>query len=117
MTDQININARKIQTLHTELKLLKAEIFKSPVRVGTALSPVGWGNVHLAYCDEVAPEDDVISCHLDTDVTGDLIDVNCILFGTVKLSECLPLLIIGKPIFVSKIAGDWWSVWWYDKWC
>ncbi len=73
------------------------------------------GGLHKAYCKDNASTGSTIDCYLDTDTTGEEIEVNCILFATSDLQDCAPLLVDSQLILVEKIGAAWWCVWWFNN--
>lgn len=62
-------DARKIAQIEEEIRVLKREINKGPLRTEPAL-PAGIGEeIHFAYCKVNAPSDSsIIPCYLDDDM-------------------------------------------------
>lgn len=68
------------------------------------------GNVNrIAYCAAGAGGANSIVCYLDTDVTGTIISVNCIIAGGGTLNTASPRLTVGLKMIVTKIGATWWS--------
>jgi len=83
--------------------------------VGYPIEP----DTHIAYCDESAPADIVMNCHLDVDDTGTVVEVNFFIVGPegTNLDDCVPLLVMHNPIVVEKIRGEWWCKFWFNNIC
>ncbi len=65
--------------------------------------------IRQAYADEASPASLTISCHLDVDTTGDLINVVCRSSGA-TLADSIPTLGIGTMITVFQDGATWRSV-------
>ena len=72
-------------------------------------SSLGGGAMRLAYCKTDAPNSDVITCYLDTDGSGEEVEVTCLLHNTTRLDYAIPYLNDGDAILVCEIEGTWYS--------
>lgn len=78
---------------------------------GQTIGHLAANSVHVAYCKEISGFGSTIPCYLDTDLTGQEITVNCMLYeGGIDLASCAPLLAVGDPLLVVKVEGDWYAV-------
>ena len=68
----------------------------------------GPGVAHRAFVKDAPGAQSNIACYLDTDETGDVIDVLCSIFpaGT-TLDNAIPRLEVGGWITVAKISRKW----------
>ena len=61
----------------------------------------------IAYCKYNADNSSTIDCYLDTDLTGDLVTVTCLINGGNRLDRAVPFLALGDSIIVTSISGSW----------
>lgn len=87
----------------------KAERHKSPqiVQRGRAIRAGGGGAARLAYCKADAPDSPEIECYLDTDETGTLVTVRCLIHNGDSLMYATPYLKNGDPLLVEKVGDEW----------
>jgi len=66
---------------------------------------------HIAYCKDDAGAGSTLDCYLDTDGTGDVIEVNfSIAQAGANLNAAVPRLEDGDAVFVRMIDASWWCV-------
>ncbi len=101
--DQLN------RRTHRTSAAAKAERHLSPqvIQRGRAVRHSDSGGRHLAYCKTDAPDSDEIECYLDTDETGPVVTVKCLIINGSSLMYAAPFLRDGDPVMVGKIDGDW----------
>ncbi len=71
----------------------------------------GAGNgsaVRSAFCQEDATANTQITCFLDTDATGEEVEVYCSICGGSALNEAIPRLTDGERIAVYRDGDYWW---------
>ena len=68
-------------------------------------------DMRVAFCKNDASTGETIDCYLDTDGTGTVIEVNFpIAQNGSDMNACMPFLLNGDRIFVTKIGSEWWCV-------
>jgi len=85
--------------------------FERIVRDSSLYATTVGGTIRKAYPIADAGLGKTIDCYLDTDLTGEEVEVNCSIFGGSDLNEASPLLEKeADPIFISAIGDEWWCV-------
>ena len=75
-------------------------------------SPAGEAgtSIRIAYVKTTPGADTTVDCYLDTDVTGEEIEVTCSIAGLGVLNAALPRISDGDLIFVANISGTWYCL-------
>jgi hypothetical protein len=87
------------------------ERFQSPelVQKTRALRASAGSGIHLAFCKIDAPAAAIITCYLDTDGTGEEVDVQCPCISPdgATLDQVIRRLKDGDTLLVVKINNEW----------
>lgn len=76
--------------------------------VGVPYAKTNAERFRKAYCKDNAGAATAIDCYLDTNGSGTVISVNCIVNPSANLNAATPRLSVGDMILVEKIGAEWW---------
>lgn len=93
-------------TVGTTFRFNVDEVIRRTMKYG---SGGGGGKIDIAYCDENAPNGNIISCFIGSDSGASLSDVTCNISNGDNLDEATPLLGNEDPMIVTKKDGIWYS--------
>lgn len=107
-TPTVHAAAKRIEKLSNEVRKIKDELGKSPVRIGQ--SAAGGVTVYRAITTEAAPAAANITCNLYDDTgteitsgTGSAIEVYCSIIGGTALNAAVPRLEDNDDLFVVSL--------------
>lgn len=70
--------------------------------------------IRNAFCKNDAGGGKYIQVYLDTNLTGEQVNVECTLIGATDLSQCFPTLTEGLRIPVWFDSTHWRCLWWFQ---
>lgn len=70
--------------------------------------------IRNAFCKNDAGGGKYIQVYLDTNLTGEQVNVECTLIGATDLSQCFPTLTEGVRIPVWFDSTHWRCLWWFQ---